>query len=169
MLREEKGAHFAAGFMRRRLVVGARAFPPISRGAHRALLRAQADVPVPVGHDDGVCWWMFRDRVYRDDDGLEAQEVLALLVDRERRRRRRIERAVDLLQADEAAGTRRGPIPESVRREVFRRDGGRCANCDSAELLQFDHVIPVALGGSSTAENLQLLCAPCNRAKGASL
>jgi 5-methylcytosine-specific restriction endonuclease McrA len=30
-------------------------------------------------------------------------------------------------------------------------------------------VIPVALGGASTAANLQVLCAPCNREKGASL
>jgi 5-methylcytosine-specific restriction endonuclease McrA len=30
-------------------------------------------------------------------------------------------------------------------------------------------VIPVALGGASTPGNLQLLCAPCNRDKGAAL
>ncbi len=56
-----------------------------------------------------------------------------------------------------------------MRRAVFRRDGGRCAACGSEELLQFDHVIPVALGGASTADNLQLLCAPCNREKGDAL
>ena len=56
-----------------------------------------------------------------------------------------------------------------MRRQVFRRDGGRCVACGGDELLQFDHVIPVALGGSSTPENLQLLCAPCNREKGADL
>jgi 5-methylcytosine-specific restriction endonuclease McrA len=69
----------------------------------------------------------------------------------------------------EPSGPRREGIPEEVRREVFRRDGGRCAACGSDELLQFDHVIPVALGGASTAANLQVLCAPCNREKGASL
>jgi 5-methylcytosine-specific restriction endonuclease McrA len=30
-------------------------------------------------------------------------------------------------------------------------------------------VIPVALGGASTVENLQLLCGACNREKGADL
>jgi 5-methylcytosine-specific restriction endonuclease McrA len=69
----------------------------------------------------------------------------------------------------EGALPRREGIPEEVRREVFRRDGGRCARCGSDELLQFDHVIPVALGGASTEANLQLLCAPCNREKGADL
>jgi 5-methylcytosine-specific restriction endonuclease McrA len=29
-----------------------------------------------------------------------------------------------------------------------------------------DHVIPVAKGGQSVLENLQLLCAECNRLKG---
>ena len=69
----------------------------------------------------------------------------------------------------EPSGPRREGIPEEVRREVFRRDGGRCAVCGSDELLQFDHVIPVALGGASTAANLQVLCAACNRDKGASI
>ena len=59
-----------------------------------------------------------------------------------------------------------GSRPELLEK---KRRGGRCAACGGDELLQFDHVIPVALGGSSTPENLQLLCAPCNREKGAGL
>jgi len=95
---------------------------------------------------------------------------MALALERERRRRRRIERAVDAMAAEGvAAAPRREHIPEEVRRAVFRRDGGRCAACGSEELLQFDHVIPVAFGGASTADNLQLLCAPCNREKGDAL
>ena len=55
MLREDTGAHFAAGYLRRRLVSGALLFPPISRGAHRALLRRQADEPVAVGRHGRTC------------------------------------------------------------------------------------------------------------------
>jgi hypothetical protein len=57
-------------------------------------------------------------------------------------------------------------IPESVRREVWRRDGGVCVECGSRESLEFDHIIPWSLGGSDTARNLRLLCERCNRAKG---
>ena len=32
-----------------------------------------------------------------------------------------------------------------------------------------DHIIPVALGGATSAQNPQLLCAGCNRKKGANL
>jgi len=54
-----------------------------------------------------------------------------------------------------------------VRRAVFERDGGTYAQCGSNFDLQYDHVIPVALGGATTIGNLQLLCAHCNREKGA--
>lgn len=60
-------------------------------------------------------------------------------------------------------------ITTEVRREVWRRDNGRCVTCGSQERLEFDHVIPVAMGGSSTARNIQLLCEQCNRQKGATL
>lgn len=63
--------------------------------------------------------------------------------------------------------TTRSPIPEAVRSEVWRRDGGRCVKCSSKENLQFDHIIPVARGGATSAQNLQLLCQQCNRVKGA--
>jgi 5-methylcytosine-specific restriction endonuclease McrA len=35
--------------------------------------------------------------------------------------------------------------------------------------LQFDHIIPVALGGATSAQNLQLLCRQCNLAKSAGI
>lgn len=170
VLREDPNARFEPAFLRRRFVSGRREFRFISGRAHRAILREQREEPVAVAEDAPRTWWMFRDRFFWEDDGLAPGEVMALVHERERRRRRRIARAVDMLHAEAGeAPPRREGIPEDVRREVFRRDEGRCARCGSAELLQFDHVIPVALGGASTAANLQLLCAPCNREKGADL
>lgn len=62
--------------------------------------------------------------------------------------------------------TSRTPIPEAIRSEVWRRDGGRCVQCASKQNLQFDHIIPVSQGGATSVANLQLLCQPCNGAKG---
>jgi hypothetical protein len=58
-------------------------------------------------------------------------------------------------------------IPKEVQREVWRRDEGKCVECGNKENLEFDHIIPVTLGGSSTARNIQLLCESCNRRKSA--
>jgi len=56
-------------------------------------------------------------------------------------------------------------IPQKIRSEVYQRYGGKCAQCSAREYLEFDHVIPVALGGANTVGNLQLLCRRCNLAK----
>ena len=44
--------------------------------------------------------------------------------------------------------------------------GAHCANCGADDNLVLDHVLPIAKGGRSTLDNLQLLCAACNRIKG---
>jgi hypothetical protein len=56
-------------------------------------------------------------------------------------------------------------IPASVRREVWKRDGGRCTfvgsgdcRCNSRWRLEFDHIVPFALGGTSTVDNIRLRC-----------
>jgi hypothetical protein len=67
------------------------------------------------------------------------------------------------------SGADRLRIPEPVRHEVWRRDGGRCTQCGSQENLEFDHMIPVVKGGSNIARNIQLLCETCNRKKGAAI
>jgi hypothetical protein len=78
------------------------------------------------------------------------------------------ERLMDKVKSA-TSSPRREPIPERVRHAVWRRDHGRCVQCGSNEQLEFDHIIPLSRGGSSTERNLQLLCAQCNRAKGSTV
>ena len=70
------------------------------------------------------------------------------------------------------AGRRTGrAIPAAVKREVWRRDRGRCRyvdrasgrRCGSQHLLQIDHVVPYACGGAAEPNNLRLLCAAHHR------
>jgi len=67
-------------------------------------------------------------------------------------------------QLDQAKQARQG-IPSDVRREVWRRDGGKCVKCGSRANLEYDHIIPISKGGANTARNIELLCENCNRAK----
>jgi hypothetical protein len=56
-------------------------------------------------------------------------------------------------------------IPREVRQRVWQRYGGRCAECGAAQYLEFDHIVPVAKGGSNSDTNVQLLCRNCNLKK----
>jgi HNH endonuclease len=56
-------------------------------------------------------------------------------------------------------------LPASVKRQVWTRDGGRCqwplesgGVCQSTVRVEYDHIIPRAMGGPSRPENLRLLC-----------
>ena len=41
-------------------------------------------------------------------------------------------------------------IPTSTRKAIYRRDGYRCALCDSTQYLQIHHIIPRGKGGGRT-------------------
>ena len=136
----------------------------------RELQALQAHEPVAIMADGRRTYWAFEDRFFWEDDGLSPRDVLALVRDRERRAQRRLECAhAGLAQDGAEPAPRREPIPRAVRLAVFERDGGRCVACGSSFEIQFDHVIPFSMGGAATVENLQILCAGCNRQKGGSL
>ena len=54
-------------------------------------------------------------------------------------------------------------ISITMKRGVWKRDQGKCQNCDSKYALEVDHIRPIALGGDSSPENLRLLCKSCNQ------
>jgi 5-methylcytosine-specific restriction endonuclease McrA len=56
-------------------------------------------------------------------------------------------------------------LPRTVRRAVWRRDGGRCAfvsptglRCTERTFLEFHHVQPYAKGGPATVANISVRC-----------
>lgn len=57
--------------------------------------------------------------------------------------------------------------PEYVKFLKVTQD--MCCNYCGQTMIKFqiDHIVPIARGGDNSNENLQLLCAPCNRQKGA--
>ena len=57
-------------------------------------------------------------------------------------------------------------IPSEIKKEVWKRDKGKCIICGSSKNLHFDHDLPFSKGGSSlTAANIRLLCAKHNLQK----
>lgn len=135
------------------------------KGPIKSIVAAQSTTPISLVQDGRRTLWYFSDRFYWDDDELEADDIKALILQRKRRLEARVQTARSLMQAEAAGRPTRIPIPAELRRAVFERDGGRCVECDSNFDLQYDHVLPVALGGATTLENLQLLCAECNQRK----
>ena len=67
-------------------------------------------------------------------------------------------------------GRKTRAIPANVRREVFKRDGGKCAfvddegrRCASAWQLEYHHRVPFGRDGPHSAENVELRCRAHNQ------
>jgi hypothetical protein len=59
-------------------------------------------------------------------------------------------------------------IPRAVMLRVVRRDNNQCQTCGRVlkdDEIEFDHIIPVAKGGSSEEQNVRVACFDCNRSK----
>jgi hypothetical protein len=61
-------------------------------------------------------------------------------------------------------------IPAAIRRAVWERDEGQCTfvgssgkRCAARKLLEFDHVEPVARGGTASVEGMRLRCRAHNQ------
>lgn len=67
----------------------------------------------------------------------------------------------------------RKKLPKWTQRGVFYRDRGRCIQCYkdlsgvmiSGEEVHYDHIVPLAVGGTNDPSNFQLLCCKCNLSK----
>lgn len=152
------------------LTVGRKTYSmTITKEEFDKLQRQQEEYPISFPRPFGDrTYWQFRSKFYWETEGLSHQEVYALLLQREEKQERAMGRAMAFTSRDEAS-TSRIAIPDQVKMFVWQRDQGRCTKCGDTTRLEFDHIIPLAMGGSNTARNLQLLCETCNRAKGGHL
>jgi hypothetical protein len=60
-------------------------------------------------------------------------------------------------------------VSDALMREIYLRDNGTCQKCFRAvgpRAAHFDHIIPWSQDGDTVPWNLQILCEPCNLAKG---
>jgi 5-methylcytosine-specific restriction endonuclease McrA len=95
---------------------------------------------------------------------LRALQEVVRKDDKKHRIQPRKQKAPALLSETRKAA-RSAHVPADVAREVWERDGGRCTHatadggvCGSTHQLEFDHSIPRAKGGLTTAKYLRLRC-----------
>lgn len=63
-----------------------------------------------------------------------------------------------------------GKITKGTFGTLIDRDGNKCLGCLKSPpevRLSIDHILPISRGGTNDISNLQILCVPCNSAKGA--
>lgn len=129
------------------------------------------------GLEWGILYNKYKDKPL-DSTELEAQ-IATLMQDSEIQRKSGIYEYV--LSGDEKHLNLRA-FDENIKREVYERQGGMCANSNAKikgikcphenevlkiEQMEADHIIAWSKGGKTTNENCQMLCRECNRAKGA--
>lgn len=59
------------------------------------------------------------------------------------------------------------PAWAKIRARIFARDNFTCFYCAvRGQVMECDHIFPVARGGIDSDDNLTTACLPCNRSKG---
>jgi len=136
-------------------VTGAESAPPHSNGLQRYWCFSED------------LFWVNRPSRSREDYEyikLKVEEFILEKKDEYTTLVRKVERLRKILDK-EFHGSREFPT-DDVLAFVMKRDGGKCALCDSQETLQFDHIYPKSKGGNDEPENLRILCRACNSKRG---
>ena len=98
--------------------------------------------------------------------GVIGQALKALIREAEKAKFAATDRPQQVLRRNKSARH----IPNRVKREVWKRDGGRCTfvsedgyRCESRTLIEYDHVEEVARGGRATVTGIRLRCRAHNQ------
>jgi hypothetical protein len=112
-------------------------------GQHIGHVESHAELGAHLGSDEQRAKQMFGAHVGADEEPASTRQTIRALVD-----------------ADEHRTRASQTIPPALRREVLRRDGGRCQvpGCRHATYVDVHHLRPRSDGGQNTRENLVTLC-----------
>ncbi len=97
-------------------------------------------------------------------------EQRAKLLAKQAEYRRRVTTTTIRAKNSRQRARRRGALGSHTHKEwlaVLEAYGNCCAHCGTTERLERDHIVPIVLGGSDDAANLQPLCRSCNGRKDA--
>lgn len=147
-----------------------------------SVFTTQSEAPVSLNWPDSFgehqgeyyALFLFRNQLLLASTSLldaTSEEEAALLVKKqvysEDGRLKRLKQEVEALEGaiQRSSSAKRTPIPDAVKLAVYARDDGKCTRCGSSQDLHFDHIIPVAKGGSNSEQNIQILCEHCNLQK----
>lgn len=104
---------------------------------------------------------LLRHSVPNGDPAVIFDRALTLLLDNLEKKKLS---ATSRPRASRPAKDRSRHIPAGVKREVWKRDAGRCAfvgtngRCGETGFLEFHHVVPYAEGGKPIVDNIELRC-----------
>src|SRR6266480_5605968 len=85
--------------------------------------------------------FLYQNCLYIVDGEFTDDQNKLLVMDAFDAERRKFERLQHKFNGTSVERWGRAKIPEQVRVEVWRRDGGVCAKCGSRERLEYDHII----------------------------
>ena len=90
-------------------------FASWSKGEKEDLLLFQKSTPVKLGTREGKIYWLFNEQVYWKIEELLVYDVKALRLDKERNKKRKIERAKTMMDIELSTDLVRKYIPDDVK------------------------------------------------------
>jgi 5-methylcytosine-specific restriction endonuclease McrA len=146
-------------------VGSATALVPIAPARYRVQFTASAELEGKIARARAL----LRHKIPSGDIAAIIEEAITVLVARLERTRCA---ATDRPRTTTPSASESRHVPAAVTRAVWKRDESRCTfvdrhgrRCEARELLEIHHVEPFGKGGTTSLENLRLLCRAPPRAQ----